>query len=415
MTPTETKNQTSRPPHSSNMASTDLKTLTCILLPQPSAWVYNPTDDDRRPLSAAHEGEDSQLPFDTHQTLPKYFPSPHHHRSPGTNPVKQPPLEGAKQPYPEQFPLGSAGTGNRNLREMETSDTYRSRQNSSRGGVVPPLSSGGVGPGEGGEQGAAAAAFQVSEMQSPNSSGRRSQPLDKLHGDSGEGPPGETPAAAEPLDSFSERWQGWKHTGESVRAGGVEEEEDEAVSHENRGVDRRRGAEGRWGAGRRRDVTSPSDTAQQAFVDEEEMVVRAIKNFRLLSNADTANEGNGRSPRWRVAAERKTTPYSRSSHTATNECGATWTAEEDAVGTGGTKGDEDRSPASQREGVLKSENGTTQSSVGHAHGRAEAGQSHSARGRITPGEDNFCEGSDWLLKVNSPVKDLSRDVPKNES
>ena len=283
------------------------------------------------------------------------------------------------------------------------SDTGRSHKNMSLGVGMPITLNDGARPKDGGEQGAAAP--QTSKPLPANSYRWMTQPVGELHGGSAEEPRQQTTAPAEDLDCFSERSQGWKRGGGDLKAGGVRDE-DEAVADEKSGGESRGGVGERLKMGSRREVPAQSDTAT-AFVNEEEMVVKAIKNFRLLSNAtNTSNESSVRSPRWRAAVERAK-PCSSSYRTSTNDCGAIWTPGDVAMGPGGKKWG-GNIPLSSQGRVQQGANATPQSSVKHAHSRGELRQSHSAGGRKASGGNNFCEGNDWLFKVNSAVKDLSR-------
>lgn len=391
---------------------------------------HTPTDGDRCPPPTELEESNDQLLGDIQQASPTKYPLPrHHYRSPVNSPVKQaasPPS--ARRCHPEHFPLGPAGTGNRNLRELEMSGTCETADQTLSWGVVAmsPSSTTDVAPlRDGGEQ-AAVAASSTRKMFSPSSrsSSRRPPSSGEVRRDSGEDP---LEAAPIPeggrLDGFSRRSQGWKRRGRSIQAGGVDGE-DEALSDGKKsgGTDGRRGAAGSlevddgcgYGA-----AASQSDAAA-GFVDEEEIVVKAIKNSRLLSAANSSSSSSScadggsknRSPRRRAAAapaesERATPSCSTSSRVAANGhgCGATWTsAKGDATGSstaGGGRSSGNRPLPHQRD-VGEGESATAQSSAGQARGRAEVGRSHGARGRNTLGENGFCEGSDWLLKVNSP-------------
>lgn len=178
---------------------------------------------------------------------------------------------------------------------------------------------------------------------------------------------------------------------------------DEAGPDDSGSVDHWRGNGGRLEVGCRREMSPQDDTAATTFVDEEEIVVTAIKNFRLLSHAaKTASESHNSSPRYDRDTPEGVTSCSSKSCTAASECGGTLSAEETATATGGNKGGENRSLPSRRCGQ-GGENATRQSSsVGHAHGHEELGEGQNAAAATVLGSNGFYEGRDWLLKVNSP-------------
>lgn len=351
---------------------------------------HRPTDDDRRPPSAANEADDHEGLAHSQQPLSMKLVPPHRHGSPLPNPSSQPSPDGAKQSScPEQFPLGSTGAGNRNLRELELSEAYHVHHGLSREGAKPTVAGNGVGPTGGDEQ--AAVEPTTSESLSPRNRTGTAQPAGAFDGVSGRDPPEDTTAATARLVYISERSQGWSGGPENVQqAGGVDGNE-EALSGGDARTDRGGGGEARLEVDCLPQVSSRNDTATDVM-DEEEMVVKAIKNFRLLPH-----ESNTHTPRWRGAAE-KATPF-RGPRTTADRHNATWAGEENEACRGRDKGAESAALRSQ-EGVQRGKNISPRPSARQACGLAEAGEGHSARGRRSSGRKYFCEGSDWILQVN---------------
>ena len=279
-------------------------------------------------------------------------------------------------------------------------DTQGSHQTVSRGVVVPALPSAGTEPRKDVKQ--TAAASQTSTLLSTGSDRWMAQPRGQLRDLSGRELPEEATSTAGRLQRVSKRSRGERFRGGSLSAGGVAGEDDEARPEDGGGLDHWRETGGRLEVGCRREESSRNDTGI-ARVDEEEMVVKAIKNFRLLSHAaKPAGESHSHGPRCHAVPE-GATPWSSASRTATCAYEGTSTAgENNATATQGTKGGAN-SPLSSRRCGQESENATPRPSAGHDHGRAEEVQSLSSETATASNNNGFCEGNDWLLKVNFPV------------
>lgn len=279
-------------------------------------------------------------------------------------------------------------------------DTHGSHQTVSRGVVVPALPSAGMEPRKDAKQ--TAAASQTSTLLSTRSDRWMAQPRGQLRDLSCRELPEETTTTAGRLQCVSKRSRGERFRGGSSSAGGAVGEDDEVGPEDGGGLDHWRETGGRLEVGCRREASSRNDTGT-ARVDEEEMVVKAIKIFRLLSHAaKPAGESHSHGPRCRAAPE-GATPWSSESRTATSAYEGTSTAgENNATATQGTKGGANR-PLSSRGCGREGENATPRPSAGHDHGRAEGVQSLSSETATASNDNGFCEGNDWLLKVNSPV------------
>ena len=369
----------------------------------PCGAVCNRTDDDRRPppTPSEEEKDDKHALLSSEQTV-----SPPHRQASTSDCSEQVSPAGARGFSPKQFLRGSAGAGNRNLRELEVLETTFSREQKPRGeAVLTALDMSGTT--EAGYQQAPTAASPFStDYLASSSSWPKPRLCGSVCGDCDDGGLPSRPAtmAADGFDTVAKHaqysMQGGRNSeiGERLAGEGPPPPDTGDVPSFLASVQRDRRKDGCL------ELSSGSETVS-AFVDEEEMVVKAIKNFRLLSNTSPSKKCSTiSSPRQPLGAADRALPAGGCAccNVARERCAERRVGEGNGGKGAGRKGDTENNPPAQGYGHRTSEIDSVGCPLGGTRGRAEERASGDGkRCRQSTEARDAWEGNNWILEVKN--------------
>ncbi len=376
--------------------------------PPPLLWsdaVFHHADDDRRPPptpSEEKEKEEEEREEEDHEhplLSTDQAALPPRRNTPTPDPGEPLSPKSTRLPSPKPFLRGSTGAGNRNLRELEMLGTCSSQEEEGSQEEGIPAASGRDGAPEGGPQPATAAADLATELSAL--SGPRLR-VAFCGGGGDTGPSGEAATEnVEGLDMVTNRALDRTRGAENGESGG--RLGDEQAPSDGEGAGSRRGTVSRsWKVDSCRGLTPPASENSTAFVDEEEMVARAIKNFRLLSSAAGASKkGPMASPRRHVGAPAVAFPTSGCAcGCATCErCASRAAGGNSAGGAGWSGGGANNSPTPRKDGRM-SDIALSRCPLEGSRDRVEKRDRGDGEQCSDPSETRDAwEGNDWILEV----------------